>query len=486
MIKSKIAIHDKFSVVINITYDKLFKRKKSKYTTITYLFFSDSLNINDKTYPATKFYNDVRLFLKYDTPNYNLSDINIGDNSLLINLKKNADIFIKNKSDKNRAHFTDQVKMFASTFCSLLREETFYLIKRRELSDDDISIFLERINSILSDFRIIINTIKESSLKEKNKNMMLYADEHLSNVVEQQLMKLLNHIQNKKFKTDSLDAVVAIIDSEQKYKKQKSYDSPKDKNIKPEELLFKRNQLKKYIENVFFLKQDIRRDGAVLEQTLLAIAAGLAMVFSTGVAFYYQQVYGNFTMPFFIALVVGYMLKDRIKGLFGMLFLSRSNSLFYNYKININNSLNKKIGVIKENFVFVPLKKLGPKVKKYRQVDLIVKRDVESLDEHVIQYKKKITIYPKKFGNDLPDEKIVGLTDITRLNFHRFIQYMDDPTKDYILIKKGEVYNKVANKIYHINIIQKYYTEEGIEFNRYCVIMNRNGIKRIEKVSLDK
>ncbi len=486
MIKSKIAIHDKFSVVINITYDKLFKRKKSKYTTITYLFFSNSLNINDKTYPATKFYNDVRLFLKYDTPNYNLSDINIGDNSLLINLKKNADIFIKNKSDKNRAHFTDQVKMFASTFCSLLREETFYLIKRRELSDDDISIFLERINSILSDFRIIINTIKESSLKEKNKNMMLYADEHLSNVVEQQLMKLLNHIQNKKFKTDSLDAVVAIIDSEQKYKKQKSYDSPKDKNIKPEELLFKRNQLKKYIENVFFLKQDIRRDGAVLEQTLLAIAAGLAMVFSTGVAFYYQQVYGNFTMPFFIALVVGYMLKDRIKGLFGMLFLSRSNSLFYNYKININNSLNKKIGVIKENFVFVPLKKLGPKVKKYRQVDLIVKRDVESLDEHVIQYKKKITIYPKKFGNDLPDEKIVGLTDITRLNFHRFIQYMDDPTKDYILIKKGEVYNKVANKIYHINIIQKYYTEEGIEFNRYCVIMNRNGIKRIEKVSLDK
>lgn len=62
---------------------------------------------------------------------------------------------------------------------------------------------------------------------------------------------------------------------------------------------------------------------------------------------------------------------------------------------------------------------------------------------------------------------------------------MDDPTKEYILIKKGEVYNKVANKIYHINIIQKYYTEEGIEFSRYRAIMNRNGIKRIEKVLIE-
>lgn len=314
---------------------------------------------------------------------------------------------------------------------------------------------------------------------------MLYADEHLSNVVERQLMNLFNILQNKKFKSDSLDEVVTLIDFEQKYKKQKGYDSPKEKNLKSEELLFKRNQLKKYIENVFFLKQDVRKDGAIFEQTLLALAAGVAMVISTGIAFYYQQLYGNFTMSFFIALLVGYMLKDRIKGYFGMLFISSSNSLFYNYKIKITNSLGKKIGVIRENFAFVPLKKLGLKVKKYRLVDLIVKRDIESLDEHVIQYKKKITIYPKKFGNDLPDEKIIGLTDITRLNFHRFIQYMDDPTKDYILIKKGEVYHKVANKIYHINIIQKYYTEEGVEFNRYCVIMNRNGIKRIKKVLID-
>ncbi|MEN8124403.1 MAG: hypothetical protein ABFR32_04670 [Bacteroidota bacterium] len=486
MISESVKIHDKFSVVINVTYDKIFKRKKSKYTTLTYLFFPDSLNINSKTYPETKFYNDVRLFLKYDTPNYTLNDINIGERSLLENLKKNTDKYIKNRSDKNRSRFKDQVKMFVATFSSLMIEETDSLIKTKELSTDDIEEFLEKTRLILSEFRTFVSIIKNSSLKDVNKNVVFYADEHMSNVVELQLMKLFNHLQNKKFENHCLDLVVSIINSEQKYKKQKVYDSPKDKNINPEELLYKRNQLKKYIESVFFLNQDIRKDGAIFEQTILAFSAGLAMVFSTGIAFYYQQIYGNFTMPFFIALVISYMLKDRIKGLISLMFISRSSSLFYDYKIKITNSSDKKVGRIKENFVFVPLKKLGSKVKKHRLKDLIIKMSSASLSEQVIQYKKKIIIYPKKFGDDLPDENIIGLTDITRLNFHRFIQYMDDPKKDYILIKKGEVYNKVANKIYHINIIQKYYTEEGVEFKRYRVIMNRNGIKRIEKVALDQ
>ncbi|SDW38931.1 hypothetical protein SAMN05444411_101623 [Lutibacter oricola] len=57
--------------------------------------------------------------------------------------------------------------------------------------------------------------------------------------------------------------------------------------------------------------------------------------------------------------------------------------------------------------------------------------------------------------------------------------------KQILLLKKGKIINKVGNKIYHINVIQKFYTELGIEFKRYRVIMNRKGIKRIEPVELD-
>ena len=484
MIKSSIKIHDKFSVVIDVTYDKLFKKKKSKYTTLTYLFFPDSLNINQKTYPPSKFYNDVRLNIKYETPNYTLDDINIGDESLYQNLLKNTKKFIDNRSEKNHLVFKDQVKMFAATFCSLVREESRHLIKSKDVSKERINYLLEKITFILSDFRKLVTKTKKTNFQGEVINVIFYADEHMSNVVEFQLMKLYNHLKRNNYTVDELIHIVRLINKEQKYKKQESYDSVKSKSIDPDELLFKQSQLKKYIESVFYLNQEVRKDGAMFEQTMLAFAAGLAMVFSTGIAFYYQKVYGNFTMPFFIALVVSYMLKDRIKGLISLLFVSRSRFLFNDFKIKITNALGKKIGIFRENFIFVPLKKLGAKVKKHRVTDMVVKMSESSLNEHIIQYKKKIIIYPKKFGDDLPDKNINGLTDVTRLNFHRFIQYMDNPKKDFILIKKGEVYHKIANKIYHINIIQKFYTEEGIEFRRYRVIMNRNGIRKIEKVAL--
>jgi len=484
LIRSRIKIHDKFSIVIDVNYDKLFDKKKSKYTTLTYLFIPDSLNINHKTYPPTKFYNDIRLFLKYETPNYTLDDINTGENSLFQNLIKNTKKFIDNRLEKNKLIFKDQVKMFASTFCSLVREETRSQIRSKKLSEEEISNLLQKITFILSDFRKLVKKTKKSTIETEVLNVIFYADEHMSNVVEFQLMKLYNQLKSKHYPPDELHKIVGLINKEQKYKKQEQYDSAKDKNVDPDQLLFKQSQLKKYIESVFYLNQDIRKDGAVFEQTLLALAAGLAMVLSTGVAFYFQQKHGNFTMPFFIALVVGYMLKDRFKGLVGLLFVSKSRFFFNDFKIKITNALDEKIGLIKENFIFVPLKKLGPKVKKHRMTDMVVSMSEKSLNEQILQYKKKIIIYPKKFGDDLPDKNINGLTDVTRLNFHRFIQYMDDPKKDFILIKKGEVYHKIANKIYHINIIQKFFTEEGVEFRRYRVIMNRNGIRKIEKVKL--
>ena len=206
------------------------------------------------------------------------------------------------------------------------------------------------------------------------------------------------------------------------------------------------------------------------------------MVLATGIAFYSQQHYGNFTTSFFLALVVGYMLKDRLKGLLGRYFISKSNILFYDYKINVTDSFKKKIGLIKERFIFIAFDKLEASIRNYRLQDRIIQTKV--LGEQIIRYKKKVILYSKKIDGDSPDADIAGITDITRFNFHRFIQYMDDPEKNYILIKKGEIYTKIADKVYPINIVQKYYTEDGIEYKRYRVIMNRNGIKRIEAVAI--
>ena len=57
--------------------------------------------------------------------------------------------------------------------------------------------------------------------------------------------------------------------------------------------------------------------------------------FCHGHFFSFQQTYGNFTMPLFIALVVSYMFKDRIKDLMHYWFANKLGSKFYDYKIKL-------------------------------------------------------------------------------------------------------------------------------------------------------
>lgn len=484
MIHDSVKIHDNFSIEIKSIYENIYKKKKSKYDTITYLFVPNGLNINAQTYSKNKFYNDVKVYIRYNTPLYTLSEILKLETSPLNQLVSNVDKFLIGKTSKKlKTEFEANVKMFGAVLNNSLKHEFEQLKQTLKKSNNKFNVlFFEDLDTIIQRYRQLVSSLNSIKTKQNLKRIIKYGDEFISNSVNYYLINLHNYCLNRKIKKETINFIVKFISKEQKYRKTQDFDLvPKDDYF-DETLLHKRSQLKKYIEGVLFLNRDIRKDGTLFEQTIFALAAGIAMVFSTGVAFYYQSVYGNFTLPFFIALVVGYMFKDRIKWLIGLLFIQKSDSLFYDYKVKIKDQKNNNIGYIKENFTYVPLNKLGPKVKKHRFSDAIESMDYGLDGEQIIQYKKKIVLNPKKFGKEILDNKLDGLADITRINFHRFIPQMDDPKKKYSLLKKGHIVTRTGNKIYHINVIQKLYTENGIFFKHYRLVMNRKGIKRIEYI----
>jgi len=70
MIEDSVKIHDNFSLEIKSIYENISKRKKTKYDTITYLFIPNGLNINNQTYSNSKFYNDVKVYIRYNASEY--------------------------------------------------------------------------------------------------------------------------------------------------------------------------------------------------------------------------------------------------------------------------------------------------------------------------------------------------------------------------------------------------------------------------------
>ncbi|MEA3452252.1 MAG: hypothetical protein U9Q83_10175, partial [Bacteroidota bacterium] len=278
MIKDIVKIHDKFSVEIKLIYEASLKKRIPKYDIITYLFVPSGLNINQQTYTKAKFYNDVKVNIRYNTPKYSLNDFISEEDSILNKLEELISDEINNSSNKENDKIYTQSKLFGSIFSSSLRLE---IRKARKQISKNNSTELIRINnsitSILEQFRDIIKNNKLNN--KKIKLLLLYTDEFISNVVEHNYIMLYDYLKkSKKAKIDKqiFEAIIKLIKSEQNYREEKKYKTVKQDSYNNEKLLYVRSQLKKYIDSVLFLKKEIRKDGAIVEQTIFALVAGLA------------------------------------------------------------------------------------------------------------------------------------------------------------------------------------------------------------------
>ena len=112
MIQDSVNIHDNFSLEIKSIYENISEKKKTKYNTLTYLFIPNGLNINNQTYPKSKFYNDVKVYIRYNASEYTLDeilDLKAGPLHQLIKIVKK--ISGKKISKKNKLEFESRVKI---------------------------------------------------------------------------------------------------------------------------------------------------------------------------------------------------------------------------------------------------------------------------------------------------------------------------------------------------------------------------------------
>jgi hypothetical protein len=227
----------------------------------------------------------------------------------------------------------------------------------------------------------------------------------------------------------------------------------------------------------------------VIEQILIAFAAGISMAFATAVAFYFQKVYGSFTFPAFIALVVAYMFKDRIKQAGRALFSGKLHSNLYDRRIDVKTMDGKyKLATLHERIDFMKEGEIPPEVRRARQQDPFADLDNDRQGETIICHTKDVVLNADLFQrafSGLP--KTSGLNDIIRYDIYPYLRKMDDPMEDKLLLEKEGLKTNHTHKVYHVNFVSKY-TSVGprneILYKRMRLVLNRLGIKRIEYIDL--
>lgn len=487
MLEETIRASGKFQVEIKSDYRLERDRKDTSYTIETYAFVPNSLDVNPENYPKYLFYRDTQTYIRLRTPVVLLQEIASADYGLFDRLEKNLQELAGNQTAVATRDAENRIRLFCCVLKYSIKDHVALVATAQTPADAEqlVEYYLDNLVRILARFRKLDRVVGQSSMDERIRSIHALADEYISVCVAQYSFDLLE--MTRKFGGDNSrgyrGALLGLIRDEERYRAAAGYPSVAAAVSDNEQFIYRRGVLKRLMESILFLNRNVRPEGRITEQVVYSLSAGLAMMFATAVAFLTQQKYGNFTMAFFVALVVSYMFKDRIKELARLYVNRKVQDRYFDQKVHIHGgSGNDRLGFIRERFQFVPEAGLPQEIRSLRDRDPITRFDTEQLGEKIFLYRKNLKIFTRNFETVYHSIPVDGITDIWRIGMGRFVRKMDNPKKPLFLLDGDGYRSGKASKVYHINLVIRYVAAHGEEYKRFRIVLSRNGIKRIDRI----
>ncbi|MDD2595661.1 MAG: hypothetical protein PHD11_07615 [Bacteroidales bacterium] len=484
MIEIKTKIHDSFSVEFKESFVVGSKEKDNNFAVNTWIFVPNSLDINPQTYGKDQFYRDVKSNVRLITPVYIMRDI-VGGKAVPLNYLRNAMSNMASAPTKsNISEFEYQIKMFCAIAKSSMRDEVAHILSSTQ-TDDIIFLseeYQKNLTNIVRYYRGLRQIINVPTITDQIREYFKFGDEFLGHISSLYTFRVIKKLAKATPDTQIKVLLLDFIKENEDYKKSMGYPVViKGDNSNNQNLVFRHGILKKYVESDLFIKLDKKKDGFALEQILYAVAAGVAMIFATVVSFSVQRNYGSLSIPLFFALIISYMLKDRIKELMRYFFAHRLVAKYFDNKAIVKIK-DQEVGWMKEGVDFITDQKTPKEVLDIRNRSLLVQAENRIFDEKIILYRKLVYIDSKELS-DNNIYPVSGINDIFRLHVTRFTQKMDNPQQPLtILDADGNVSEITSQKIYYINIIIQVRYGENIDYKRFRIVMTRDGIQKVEEL----
>ena len=480
-IKDTIKRHDQLAFEMKLEFPAPHDIKKPQdYKVEMYLFVPQSLDINKQNYTKHNFYRALKTNIRLTTPNYLLRKMIDGMESPYGVLIKSIDDLLNVQDKETIARFEVEAKRFCSIFGSSLRHLVQQVNDASKPEDKMILAdeFIQQSAAVREKFKVLREKVVVPGNREVYK-MFEITDEYQSLLLEKHIFILIESLKKGGGFDEQIEKLTGLAYREIRYRKKKGYLSIVGAKRANQDVLHRNSMLKKFVESNLFLNTDTRREAIFVEQMLFAVAAGIAMVFATGVAFVSQLMYGNLSLPFFIALVISYMFKDRIKELLRMYLDRKHKKFFSDYKTSIFNPEKKKIGELKESFHFVKKKNLADDILETRRKIQKTDLDIELKSEKVMLFRNQIRLFKGQGAG------FEGVTQILRYNIWDLTFKMDDPEKEVYYVKKSGLKQINVERIYHLNLVMRYSVDDSSITKAYRIVASKKGIKRIENFSLN-
>ncbi|WP_331775975.1 hypothetical protein [Sulfurospirillum sp. 1612] len=464
----KITNSNEFEIKVSYPADE--NKKKTQYNISIYMFLPESLGIDEQTYSKQAFYSHYLGYIRLITPEYNVQTLSKRLSNLI-------EFFKTGMNEEEKFEYINyEIKMIVCSYVNYLKDFT-HNIEDNGVDAEKMRIFVEDIKKF-DDLKIEIFTLSNASKQDNIKHLISFSAEYISLVTQNYLFLInLSLRKNESLHRDTIGKIITVINDEIAFEKENKMPYISTDERMNEKVIFRHGIFKKYFYSILFLKQDSQKDAVKIRQIYYALAAGIAMLFATSVVFYMQQKYGKFTAPFFAALVISYMFKDRIKDIFKNYFEQKLKIKAYDFRNKIYDMERQKLfGFIKERVQFIKKETISEDIKNTRLLNTDNRISTWFVNENILKYEKNITLINKNI-KDAYGNSIKGITDIMRFDITRFTRKMDESKVPLYRVNQNNIY---GTKVYHLNVVVDFSSEDHKNIHKIRLILTKKGIKRIE------
>ncbi|MFW5689343.1 MAG: hypothetical protein ACOC1U_07220, partial [Spirochaetota bacterium] len=284
----RIRRRDRYSVELKFRHlldpdRELYPRRHT--TRIRVVFFLPySFNIRPETLEPEEFYEDVKLYVRFDTPALGIDEL-LGEHatdSPLWRLRK----MLRDPATVDPETLRYEAKLLGAIVKSVLRDSVNELVRDggavRRHDVDEFCAIVHRLHEGFSAYR---RSLESSELPESAATHLELVDEHLSLTLENYLVRMITHHAVRDAPV-SREPLLDEIRVQQEYRRRHGYRSVVTSDSgtrKREEYIYRYKMLKHYASSVLFFEIHRGNQARRVEHLLYAIAAGIAMAIATGI-----------------------------------------------------------------------------------------------------------------------------------------------------------------------------------------------------------
>jgi hypothetical protein len=456
----RLRAHDRFQIEIKFDYPLDRALQREQFVADLFLCVPPGLDVNPATYTKVDFYRDLQTYTRYATPKPTVAGLLDATNELspLTRLARMLEAWSGSAPGPDeqrravyelrllacmlRVHFRDQAARAGGELRAANDAPAF------EAAARETNVLLDDAARLVGRLRLLPGSACRKPLPEAVAAAWARVDESVSLNLEGHCGSLYRDLQAAAGEASGEQAPAAAaatrrlasrMRAEEEHRRKAGYPSCLSPDAGPagerarEDYVRRMAALKRYVQSVLFLSLQAHPGSRPLLYFFYALAAMAAMALFVFLLWLIQDVAPVNSLPYLLALLLGYAFKDRVKDGLKQVFSEHMAGVLNDREGALldRGTVRAVVGRTAEAFSFVPYDRVPAAAPALHARDELLHPAEEGAPQVALRYQKSVRLFNRRVFRI--HRRVDSVNEIWRLSLRRFLYRMDEPRRTLLV-----------------------------------------------------